>query len=211
MATAMLNVRVGVVALFFAALSLLAPDARSQAQLQDADEPAPVTFKIALVAASSAAAAGTRAFLATYGTGDEEAKFIVEFDGSRVKGRSAGGAIIDFVTFSKGRFLHVTGSRPDAFLRAIAKALEAKTPRLSQERANVLPFDVAFLGDLRGSSQPGGADGWPRGKITTKLFLADGEAEVFFNFDPGSGDAEFSMKDEEYGNIVIEQLSKILW
>ena len=54
------------------------------------------------------------------------------------------------------------------------------------------------------SAKPGG--GW----ITTKVFLSDGEAEVYLNLNPSIGIAEFSIKDEDYGDIVLRELATIL-
>ena len=44
----------------------------------------------------------------------------------------------------------------------------------------------------------------------TKVFLADGEGEVFLNLNPKEEIGEFSVKDEEYGSVVVTELAKVL-
>jgi hypothetical protein len=51
----------------------------------------------------------------------------------------------------------------------------------------------------------------PPGHWTTgKLFLADGDAEVFLNLDSEEGIGEFSIKDEDFADVVIRELAKVL-
>jgi hypothetical protein len=46
--------------------------------------------------------------------------------------------------------------------------------------------------------------------LVTKLFFADGEAELFFNVNAKAGIAEFLPKDPEYGKLVISTLGSVL-
>ena len=51
----------------------------------------------------------------------------------------------------------------------------------------------------------------PPGNWTAmKLFLADGEGEVFLNINARDGVGEFSIKDEDYATIVVTELAKVL-
>jgi hypothetical protein len=51
----------------------------------------------------------------------------------------------------------------------------------------------------------------PKGDwVAAKLFLGDGEGEVFLNLDPIGGYGELSMKDEAYGDAVLHELGRLL-
>jgi hypothetical protein len=52
------------------------------------------------------------------------------------------------------------------------------------------------------SSKPGN---W----IAVKLFLADGEGEVYLNINPAIGQGEFTTKDPEYGEVVLRELASV--
>ena len=145
---------------------------------------------------------GQTAWLATYGA---NSKFIITM---RLDGPSHG----PFV-FSKGTFRHVQGSNPQPLLQALAKALNAKAVPVPRKTVQVLPFDVAILGanQSRSSREGGGFASKPAGTwIPTKIFLADGEGEVYLNLDPASGIGEFSIKDDDYGDIVLRELASVL-
>lgn len=83
---------------------------------------------------------------------------------------------------------------------------------------NKLSFSAAILGigmsrykDDSGSAITGGFTSNPKGDwIVTKIFLADGEAEVYLNINKRLGRGEFSIKDKMYGNQVIEELARVL-
>ena len=194
-------------------LSLLVwAGARAEQQPARDDDPQPAAFKLAAAANPAGAAPGTRTFLATAGTGDEQARFLIVLNGERRSAVDDKGNDPGFdISFSSGSFRHVAGSKPGPFLRRVATALLAKAPKLSQAKADVLPFEMAILGPPAARDPRGGFTGKPGTWVVSKLFLADGDAEVYFNFDPVSGDAELSFKDEDYGNRVVEELSKVLW
>jgi len=40
--------------------------------------------------------------------------------------------------------------------------------------------------------------------------LGDGSSEVFLNLNPALGKGEFSIKDPEYGDGVLQELAKVL-
>lgn len=87
----------------------------------------------------------------------------------------------------------------------------ASAPRLSDEKQQTLSFDTVFLGPPTIRSPDGGYGGAPGDWYTTKLFLGPDQSEVYFNFNLVSGEAEFSIKDEDYGNAVLSELSKVIW
>jgi hypothetical protein len=82
-------------------------------------------------------------------------------------------------------------------------------------RSDRLSAAIAILGtnQSRSNNGPiaGGFTSKPPGSWTaTKLFLADGEGEVFMNLNARDGFGEFSIKDEEYATIVVIELAKVL-
>jgi len=61
-------------------------------------------------------------------------------------------------------------------------------------------------------SGSGGLNAEPPGNWTAvKLFIGEGdqEAEVFLNFNPVIGKAQFSIKDDSYGDILLSQFAKV--
>ena len=59
----------------------------------------------------------------------------------------------------------------------------------------------------------GGFGAKPPGNWTAiKIFLGAGdqEGEVFLNLNPKIGKGQFSMKDAEYGELVLTELAKVL-
>ncbi|RUM22217.1 hypothetical protein EFQ99_25345 [Rhizobium vallis] len=154
--------------------------------------PEPLAFGIAQLPSGSDA--NVLALMASYGEGDNETKFVIELQSE-----------------SHGVFRHVPGSHPVRFFEELGKALIASAPRLSDEKQETLPFDTAFLGPPTIRNPGGGYGGAPGDWYTTKLFLGQDQSEVYFNFNLVSGEAEFSIKDEDYGNAVLSELSKVIW
>jgi hypothetical protein len=61
------------------------------------------------------------------------------------------------------------------------------------------------------SSSDGRFSGNPAGEwVNMKIFLANDEGEVFLNLNPTSNKGEFSIKDVDYGDVVIAELAKVL-
>jgi len=101
------------------------------------------------------------------------------------------------------------------FLRVVAGRLgfvgELPKPRASEQ----LSASLAILGTNQSRVSAGEIGGIfssvPSGHWTAmKLFLADGEGEVFLNIDVQDGVGEFSIKDEDYAAVVVTDLAKIL-
>ncbi len=120
--------------------------------------------------------------------------------------------------FSKGAIIREPGANGTRFLMEIARAIEADGDVASQaERAERLDFSTAILGtsltreagdDIIGGRFTSTKSGdW----IAFKLFLADGEGEVYLNVNPVIGEGEFTTKDPEYGEIVLRELAKVFY
>jgi hypothetical protein len=113
----------------------------------------------------------------------------------------------------KGRFLAEAGSDPIPLLESLKKALAAKHMPTKVRKTDVLPFDYVILGKNQTRFAGGGFGDKPKGDWTAmKIFLAQGEkeGEVFLNINGVAHQAEFSIKDEGYGDIVLEELAKVL-
>jgi hypothetical protein len=151
---------------------------------------------------------GSRQWLATYAAAGKIAKFRIEL-GPGHAGDEEDKTL--HVSFGKGRFLGEPGSDASAFLVDLKKALEAKTLPNKVVRVTSLPFEFAVLGENQSRSSDGGFNTKPPGDWTAmKIFVADGEGEVFLNLNTAGNMAEFSIKDSDYGDIVLAQLAKVL-
>lgn len=111
----------------------------------------------------------------------------------------------------KGRFIAQQGSDSSALIAALKRALQAKHIPLKPKRLSELPFEYALLG--LGDHRPpdGNFDLQKKGDwLTLKLFFGDDEGEVFLNLNPVSGKGEFSIKDPDYGDYVVDKLAQVL-
>lgn len=168
------------------------------------EESGGVSFRISEVSNSTVGDAREYVWLATHETKSAKAQFLISIQLKQVQGGS-------LFAFSKGYFARVPGSQSSELLKQLAVALAANKPRLSESKVQKLPFDFAILGTGLTRESGGGFSSKPAGSwIATKVFLAKGEGEVFLNIDPRASIGEFSIKDEDYGNIVVFELSKVL-
>jgi hypothetical protein len=120
-------------------------------------------------------------------------------------------AVDSLVSAGKGRFVREPDSDPSMFLIDLKKALDAKTIPTKATKVDSLPFEFVVLGRNQSRSSDGGFSSKPPGDWTAmKIFLANGEGEVFFNFSAGAKKAEFSIKDSNCGDIVLGELARIL-
>jgi len=133
-----------------------------------------------------------RIWLASYKKEGKEAKFRLKLN---IKEPEDGFPL----SFSKGSFYAEKDSDSEILLRDIANALEAKGKYQSDKEIDSLEFD-------NGSFDSNSEGDW----IATKVFVADGEGEFYLNINPVLGLGEISIKDSEYGDIVMSVLSKIL-
>lgn len=126
--------------------------------------------------------------------------------------KPASGSVFTFAPASLVRRPH---SDCTAFLAALAPQLGFKGPLPTPPRVSRLDASLAVLGSnqSRSSDRPevaGGFSSRPPGHWTaTKLFLADGEGEVFLNLNEHDRVGEFSIKDEDHALIVVTELAKL--
>jgi hypothetical protein len=115
------------------------------------------------------------------------------------------------VAFTKGKFISVPNSDASGLLAALQKTLQAKSLPPSTVRVAELPFSAALLGDHASHSPNGGFAVKPPGNWTSiKLFLGKDSSEVYLNLNPVLGKGEFAMKDQDYGDGVLQELAKVL-
>ena len=148
---------------------------------------------------------------ATYESQGKLAKFAIEF-GSTRNVESKG--VKDFpIGTGQGRFLAEPGSDATVLLADLKKALEAKALPAKIQRVQELPFTFVNLGDNLSQAHGGGFNANPPGGWTAiKIFIGEGdqEGEVFVNFNPAIGKGQFSIKDVDYGDLVLKQLASVL-
>ena len=113
--------------------------------------------------------------------------------------------------FTKGKFIAVPNSDASALLIALQKTLQAKTLPSNTVRVAELPFSAVILGSHVSHSSSGGFAVNPPGNWTSiKLFLGSGSSEVYLDLNTALGKGEFYMKDPEYGDGILQELSKVL-
>src|SRR5215475_15628479 len=116
---------------------------------------------------------------------------------------------------SKGAFISEPDSQYSEFLRQVAKALEAKNIKARKSKISRLDFTVAVIGQnlSRGSGRDVLARSFtsePRGDwVATKIFVADGDGEFYLNLNSKEAKGEISIKDPDYGDIVLRELSRV--
>jgi hypothetical protein len=170
------------------------------------EEPPTVMFGINSVN-NQGASAGMQLYDCIYTSGGKSAKFRLEW-----KQHGALSGDIPMAS-AEGRFLAVDDSDNSALLLDLNKALEAKEIPNKPSRVKELAFDAAVLGEHQSRDASGAYSDNPRGDwVLLKLFLPKGgdDGEVFLNLNPVLGKAEFSIKDSDYGDFLMEQLAKVL-
>jgi hypothetical protein len=113
----------------------------------------------------------------------------------------------------EGRFVAEPGSDASVLLADLRKALQAKETPSNVRRVHALPFTFVNFGDNFSQAQGGGFNADPAGSWTAiKIFIGEGEqeGEVFLNFNPAIAKGQFSIKDADYGDIVLTQLATVL-
>lgn len=150
-------------------------------------------------------------FEATYESRGKLAKFTIEFGPTRtVESKDPK----DFpMGTGEGRFVAEPGSDAAVLLADLQKALEAKAIPAKIQRVQALPFTFVNLGDNLSQAPGGGFNANPSGGWTAiKIFIGEGEqeGEVFVNLNPSIGKGQFSIKDSDYGDIVLKQLATVL-
>lgn len=113
----------------------------------------------------------------------------------------------------EGKFLAVAGSENLVLLQALKKALDAKTIPKASRRVEELAFDAIVLGQNQSRGPSGSFSNNPPGEwIAIKIFLPKGgdNGELFLNLNPTLGKGEFSRKDSDYGDYLMQELAKVL-
>ncbi len=105
------------------------------------------------------------------------------------------------------------GSDASFLLVDLKRALEAKAPPTKVQKLKTLPFTFVNLGDSLSHESGGGFNDKPPGNWTAmKIFIGqrEQEGEVFLNFNLAIRKREFSIKDPDYGDLVLAELAKVL-
>jgi hypothetical protein len=154
--------------------------------------------------ADGASSDDVKRYSAAYVADGKTARFEIELTMARPSGQIP-------IAFTKGKFIAVPNSDASSLLLALRKTLEAKTFPPNAVRVAELPFRAVILGDHVSHSPNGGFAVKPPGNWTTiKLFLGDGSSEVYLNLNPVLGKGEFAIKDQDYGDGVLQELAKVL-
>jgi hypothetical protein len=146
-------------------------------------------------------------YLAT--TGDQKPGCVFEI---RLASKPSSGGLFSMAKLSLDRR---PGSDCTDLLRRIGKQLSFSGDLPRPAPVEELPCSIAILGtnQSRVDDQDVGASfsSEPPGNwMVGKLFLAEGEGEVYLNLNERDGLGEFSMKDEDYATTVVTELAKIL-
>jgi hypothetical protein len=150
-------------------------------------------------------------WLATYTAKGKTAKFRIVLEQAKsIKNDEP----VNFdIQSGKGSFVAVPGSDASVLLAELKNALEAKTFPKHSKRVAALPFTYVTFGKNQSQSPGGGFSPKPTGHWTPmKIFIGEGqqEAQVFVNRNPVTKKGQFSMKDQDYGDIVLSQLARVL-
>lgn len=155
--------------------------------------------------------ASSHQWLATYTSKGKTAKFRIELGQSKA---SKAKEPLDFdIESGKGRFIAEPGSDASVLLADLKKALDAKTLPAKVHRVSELQFTFVSFGNNQSQASGGGFNANPPGHWTPmKIFIGDGEqeGEVFLNLNPVTKKGQFSIKDADYGDIVLAQLARVL-
>jgi hypothetical protein len=150
-------------------------------------------------------------WLATYLSKGKTAKFRIELGPPRVLEDKESK---DFdIKQGEGRLLAEPGSDASVLLADLKNALEAKKFPEQVQRARELPFVFVSFGENQSQASGGGFNASPPGHWTPiKLFIGKGEQEgqAFLSLNPVIKKGQFSIKDPDYGDIVLAQLARVL-
>lgn len=120
------------------------------------------------------------------------------------------------MAFGEGAILREPENDGTQFLKDVGHAIDAESDIPTQtSKLDRLEFSTAILGTSlsreSGDSVIAGSftSSKPGNWIALKLFLADGEGEVFLNIDPVGGNGEFAVKDPDYGDVVVRELARV--
>ncbi|HKS74716.1 MAG TPA: hypothetical protein VJQ82_16045, partial [Terriglobales bacterium] len=144
----------------------------------------------------------TTRWLVTYSDGTSTTKFQIELSHP---------ASNNLLPMGKGQLVSVPGSDPAPLLDALKEALEARRTPKHTQKVETLSFEYSLTGSDQSRALDGTFSTNPRGNwTTTKLTLAGGRAQVYFNFNPLIHKGEFAIKDMEYGDRLVAEFAKVL-
>jgi hypothetical protein len=153
---------------------------------------------------------GQFSWLGTYSSGGAVAKFRLKLEPPSCAKPEAEDLEL---CSGKGEFIAEPGSDSSALLRDLRVVLQAKSLPLHVDRVSSLAFEYVRFGEKMSRNAKGGFTSSPSGDwIATKLFFGEGEdeGEVFLNVNPYLRRGEFSIKDADYGDIVLKELARVL-
>jgi hypothetical protein len=120
------------------------------------------------------------------------------------------------VPMVRGKLRRVRGAHGQQLVDAIAHAFAADSVPRAVEKVDSLAITVGVLGtqlahQSGASIYAGEFTADPPGDwIAAKLFLGDGETEVFLAINPRTGEAQLFAKDPEYANAIVREFARIL-
>jgi hypothetical protein len=150
-------------------------------------------------------------WLATYSSQGKTAKFRIELGATKLLNDKE--SRDSDVQEGEGKFVAEPASDASVLLADLKKALEAKKLPAKVKRVSSLPFVFVSFGRNQSQASNGGFNPKPPGNWTPmKIFIGKGEleGEVFLNLNPVIKKGQFSIKDSDYGNIVLAQLAQVL-
>jgi len=157
---------------------------------------------------------GSTAFAATYNAQGKTAKFRIEIAPAKPAGSGKPDGFN--IAIGNGEIVAEPGSDASVLLSDLQTALMAQNLPAKVKRTNRLSFTCLILGQNKSRDPRGGFRGNPPGTWTaTKLVFSsdngdDDAGEVFFDFSQADHKAEFSLKDQDYGNFVLAKLATVL-
>ena len=149
-------------------------------------------------------------WLCTYASQGKTARFRIELGPANASDTNVASEF-NF-RFGEGRFVPEAGSEPSVLTADLGRALQAKSlPRPAPKKV-VVPFTFVILGENLSQDRNGGFGATFCGWTAMKIFLGEGddEGQVFLNVDPKMRIGQFSMKEPEYGDLVLAELAKVL-
>jgi hypothetical protein len=153
---------------------------------------------------------GSQQWMGTYESKEKTARFRIEFGPARTSGTAA----TEFnIRSGEGRFIPEPESDSSFLLLDLQKALQAKVRHLPAPKKATVAFAYANIGEKLSQARGGGFSAKPPGNwAAIKLFLGEGEqeGELFLNINSNTGIGQFSMKDADYGDLVLSELAKVL-
>ena len=150
-------------------------------------------------------------WLATYTARGKTAKFRIELGFSKPLDDKDSKQFD--IQSGQGKFIAEPGSDASVLLTDLKTALEAKVTPAKIQRATTLSFTFVSFGSHQSQAAGGGFNAKPPGNWTPmKIFIGEGdqEGEVFLNLNPVLKKGQFSIKDPDYGDIVLARLAQVL-